>query len=153
MSHTARRYWGERSCSWIRCWVIWKGIGPEVQHEFSRLPLKRGLIGWTNAYQYRLATDKGSEMCPTFCRTIEAHVKLLHIVVNEGNLVIWHHPEENGLVDTQEQADTVGEPLHLHNVRFYATPAGIRVNNEKRSVEVNWWWAIKLIMMSRRRKV
>jgi len=31
----------------------------------------------------------------------------------------------------------VGEPLHLHNVRFDAAPAGISVNQEKGSAEMN----------------
>lgn len=50
-----------------------------------------------------------------------------------------------------ERVDAVGEPLHLHNVRFDTTSAGIGVNDERASAgngsEDN---EMELIIMSKR---
>lgn len=41
------------------------------------------------------------------------------------------------LADIYERVNARSELLHLHNIRFNATPAGISVNNEKASTGMN----------------
>ena len=88
---TVHQCWGGRSYSWSRCLVIWKGTGQEVQRESSTRPRRTVLRKAKTQHKCLYATESDNDV-HTFCRTMEKDVELLHIIVHERYLVIWHQP-------------------------------------------------------------